>query len=527
MNNRKMIYCVCFCLLVISGLAGTVCADQRIPLINNDFSQWLAPTGDWTMAQKVTLDSGDPRKLTWQAGKGIAVNGPSGRTAHLVSKRSFGDVQAHIEFMVSKGSNSGAYFSGRYEIQVFDSWQQQGPYPGIECGGIYQRWDNNRPAAHRGFEGHSPTFKGAVVNYSLPPGQWQTFDVIFRAPRFDDQGHKILNAAFIKVKHNGKVVHDYVELTGPTRAGLYQDEQPLGPLMLQGDHGPVAYRNIWIEPIDLDACQLPNPFFSYHNGIRPAGDGSVRAQVDLLKQLGYTGTEHSGFKNIKAMLSALDRQSLQLHSIYTPLNLDPQQHAYDPALDQVLPDLKGRRTLLWLHVHGPKTTSMTDQELDQRTVTLLRDLSRGVKAYDVALAIYPHAGFHVEGVDHALRLVKQVDRPNVGITFNLCHHLKVDGAADLFEVLTRAKPFLFSIGINGANSGDAQSMGWDQLIQPLGSGTYDTYAMVKHLTDMGFTGSYGLQCYNIKAAPEVHLQQSMHAWQAIAQRLEADRLLSL
>ncbi len=520
MNQRKMIYCLCTCLLLAHSSAGTVCAGQRITLINSDFSLWRAPTGDWTMAQKVTLDSGDPGKLTWEAGKGNAINGPSGRTAHLVTKQSFGDVQVHIEFMVSQGSNSGAYFSGRYEIQIYDSWQKEGQYPGIECGGIYQRWDNTRTP--KGFEGHAP-----MVNASLPPGQWQTFDVIFRAPRFDAQGRKIRNAAFIKVKHNGKVVHDYVELTGPTRAGLYQDEQPLGPLMLQGDHGPVAYRNIWIEPIDLDACPLPNPFFSYHNGIRPAGDGSVQAQADLLKQLGYAGTEHSGFKNIEAMLSELDRQSLQLHSIYTPLNLDPQQSAYDPALDPILASLKGRRTLLWLHVHGPKDTSMTDQQLDQRAVVLLRELAQRVKAYDVKLAIYPHYRFHVEDVAHALRLVKQVDRPNVGITFNICHHLKVDGEADLFEVLTRAQSHVFSVGINGANGGDTQSMGWDQLIQPLGSGTYDTYTLVKHLTRFGFDGSYGLQCYNIKAKPELHLQQSMRAWQIIAQRLEADKRLDL
>jgi hypothetical protein len=68
-------------------------------------------------------------------------------------------------------------------------------------------------------------------------------------------------------------------------------------------------------------------------------------------------------------------------------------------------------------------------------------------------------------------------------------------------------------------------MGWDRLIQPLGRGTYDTYTLVKTLTDLGFKGSYGLQCYNIKERPEVHLKQSMQAWQVIGHRLEAHRRL--
>jgi hypothetical protein len=74
--------------------------------------------------------------------------------------------------------------------------------------------------------------------------------VIFQAPRFDQEGKKISNAKFIKVVFNGIVIHENVEVTGPTRAATYEQvpETPKGPMMLQGDHGPVAYRNIWIIP---------------------------------------------------------------------------------------------------------------------------------------------------------------------------------------------------------------------------------------------------------------------------------------
>jgi hypothetical protein len=87
------------------------------------------------------------------------------------------------------------------------------------------------------------------VNASLPPGQWQTFDVVFRAPRFDASGKKTRSARFVKVAHNGKLIHENVEVTGPTRAATYNDEKPTGPLMLQGDHGPVAYRNVRVRPL--------------------------------------------------------------------------------------------------------------------------------------------------------------------------------------------------------------------------------------------------------------------------------------
>jgi hypothetical protein len=130
---------------------------------------------------------------------------------------------------------------GRYEVQVYDSFGVvKDQYPGIECGGIYGRWVNQQNVG-----GHSPR-----VNASKPPGEWQSFDVTFRGPRFDASGKKIANAQFVKVLHNGQVAHENVGVTGPTRAALYSDEKPTGPLLLQGDHGPVAYRNLTVRSLD-------------------------------------------------------------------------------------------------------------------------------------------------------------------------------------------------------------------------------------------------------------------------------------
>jgi hypothetical protein len=170
------------------------------------------------------------------------VNGDKGKTGHLISSEEFGDVELHIEFCLAKKSNSGVYLMGRYEVQIYDSYAVENDlYPGIECGGIYPRW-----IAEHNVEGHSPR-----VNASKPAGEWQTFDIVFRAPRFDAAGNKIANATFVRVQHNGKTIHKNVELKGPTRAGLFEDEKAAGPLMLQGDHGPIAYRNLTVRKLEL------------------------------------------------------------------------------------------------------------------------------------------------------------------------------------------------------------------------------------------------------------------------------------
>jgi hypothetical protein len=201
---------------------------------------------NWRVAGDVSKDAQDEKKLVAKDGTGVLFNGDKGRTNNLLTKQEFGDVEAHIEFMIPAKSNSGIYFMSRYEVQVYDSFGvAKDQYPGIECGGIYPRWiDNAR------IEGHSPR-----INASRPPGQWQSFDIVFRAPRFDGTGKKIANAVFVKVIHNGQTVHENVEVTGPTRAAAFSDEKLAGPLMLQGDHGPVAYRNLRIRPSSADLAK--------------------------------------------------------------------------------------------------------------------------------------------------------------------------------------------------------------------------------------------------------------------------------
>ena len=162
---------------------------------------------------------------------------------NLLTEAEFGDIELHVEFCIAKHSNSGVYLQGRYEIQVYDSFGvEKSEYPGIECGGIYPRWINEQNVG-----GHSPR-----VNASKPAGEWQSFDITFRAPRFDASGKKVANAKMVRVRHNGQLVHENVELKGPTRSAQWEDEKPTGPILLQGDHGPVAYRNLRVKRVQFN-----------------------------------------------------------------------------------------------------------------------------------------------------------------------------------------------------------------------------------------------------------------------------------
>lgn len=223
------------------GSQKTPVPSQYLQLFNGyDLAGWRRPLGEWIVVGRVEQNPAAPENLLLGEGPGKVVNGLNGQTSNLISVAEHGDVELHLEFIVPQGSNSGVYLQGRYEVQIFDSWQQYRPTY-ADCGGIYQRYENGRS-----FGGKAPR-----VNASLPPGSWQRFDIVFRAPRFDSSGRKIENARFVQVVHNGVIIHENVDVTGPTRSAAFADERPTGPLMLQGDHGPVAFQNMLLKYVNI------------------------------------------------------------------------------------------------------------------------------------------------------------------------------------------------------------------------------------------------------------------------------------
>ena len=183
---------------------------------------------------------GGPEKSAQRAvphGQRHFYNGPKGRSNDLYTKEKYGDLEVHVEFLIPKGSNSGIKLHGHYEIQIEDSYGIKKP-KGSDCGGVYPRAEA-KPRYHHIDDGIAPK-----VNACKPAGEWQTLDIEFVAPRFDKNGKKIANARLPKVLLNGIVIHENVELLTPTGDRWRGLEMAEGPLMLQGDHGPVAFRNL-------------------------------------------------------------------------------------------------------------------------------------------------------------------------------------------------------------------------------------------------------------------------------------------
>lgn len=222
------------CILIAASLAAaglSAAEGQHVcePFNGKDLSGWktVAPKGSQWVVGVAKLDAANPAKLVVSeatGGRGELVN----REAHgvdIYSEQEFGDCTVSLEVMVPKGSNSGIYLMGNYEVQVLDSWGREKVGPG-DIGGLYGA------AAPK-------------LNAAKAPGEWQQFVIEFQAPRFQD-GKKVANAVFKKVTLNGQVIHDNVEMKGVTGGNLGRGEQPKGPLMFQGNHGAVSYRNIRI-----------------------------------------------------------------------------------------------------------------------------------------------------------------------------------------------------------------------------------------------------------------------------------------
>jgi hypothetical protein len=185
---------------------------------NAEKSKWKVGTA--------TIDAKNPTKLTLDAEKPGELVNSEGGGVDIYSEAKYGDATIEIELMVPKGSNSGIYVMGEYEVQVLDSWGKAKPGAG-DIGGLY----------------------GAAApstNAAKEPGQWQKFVIEYLAPKFDGD-KKTSNAKFVKVTLNGTVIHENVEMKGPTPSGVTGKEAPTGPIMFQGDHGPVSFRNLVIK----------------------------------------------------------------------------------------------------------------------------------------------------------------------------------------------------------------------------------------------------------------------------------------
>lgn len=277
----------------------TVYGQTQISLENlNDFRD---PAKSWSIAGEVSAEP-EGNSLSASKGEGILVNIPTedNQGKDLYTQAEYGDMDLELEYMMAPGSNSGIYLQGRYEIQLMDSWGVVNPSSG-DNGGIYERWDESKPEGKNGYQGYAPR-----QNVSRAPGLWQHLFVSFQAPRFDGEGNKIENAKMLRIELNGVVIHENVELFGPTRGGMENNEKADGPLRIQGDHGAVAFRNINITSFDKPRPELSKLNYTIYGGrfeedtdlenLPPEAKGSSVILTSRLKptsqqyMIKYTGT---------------------------------------------------------------------------------------------------------------------------------------------------------------------------------------------------------------------------------------------
>jgi len=207
------------------------------PFNTRDLSNWSL-VGDpakskWTVGTPEMIKENN-KMLAAKPGTGAMVNlaAEHGDSVDIYSNEKYGDSHIELELMVPKGSNSGIYVMGEYEIQVLDSFGVT-EMKASDMGAIY----------------------GAAVpklNASKAPGTWQKYVIDWQAPKFDAEGKKTANAKFIKIELNGRILHENLEMPAPTPGGLTRKEAPTGPIMFQGNHGPVAYKNITVCPLNCD-----------------------------------------------------------------------------------------------------------------------------------------------------------------------------------------------------------------------------------------------------------------------------------
>jgi sugar phosphate isomerase/epimerase len=169
-----------------------------------------------------------------------------------------------------------------------------------------------------------------------------------------------------------------------------------------------------------------------------------------------------------------------------------------------------------LLVNGMKPS---DPSVDPHAVEILREMSDLARDSGSQLLLYPHLGSWIERIEDSIRVAEKVDRPNVGVMFNLCHWLRVDKQRDYKPLLKRAMPRLWAVSINGADEFDPKP-DWQRYIQPLGQGSFDVGTLLKTLKELGYKGPIGLQCFGIGGDTREHLARSMEAWRELSKNLK-------
>ena len=349
----------------------------------------------------------DSESLNTSKGTGILYNNfkkeiqfKEGR--NLFTKFNHGDIYLELDIMVAEGSNAGIYFQSRYEVQILDSWNSKTP-TSSDMGGIYERGRDNK-----GFEGNAP-----LKNASLAPGLWQHMEISFQAPKFDATGKKIMNAKFNFIKLNGTILHENIFVTGPTRSSAAEDEKSLAPIMFQGDHGVVAFKNIhyaFLENLHVTTSAISYKYY----------ERNIKTPAEAIQ---IKPTAEGKTKSIDSRLAAVeDGFSLQFEGLINIPTADTYLFTSSYSGDGSL-EIDGKRVIkpTWTWIGGETVAGSIHLEKGEHTFNLWVNKNDGWAQNGLSLfieranskAIPLHNPSSMPDVTPALIMVKTEKEPEI------------------------------------------------------------------------------------------------------------------
>ena len=286
----------------------------------------------------------------------------------------------------------------------------------------------------------------------------------------------------------------------------------IGPGIMKYHHRDLAFTFVLLF-VSCSGWAADIPFFVLDNGVG-RGSWTPEQQAQTVKELGYSGMSYN-YTTPQAAAQwqqELQQRGLRLFGLYLGAVIDESEATrYPVGLRDTIRQLKGTDTFVWLTLRVRNRENKGKPESNDACVKIVNQVADWAQASGVRVAIYPHAGFYVATADEAVRIVKQVNRPDVGLTVNLCHELMQGNAQRLPEIVRLAAPHLFLATINGADN-DGKPGGY---IQRLDRGSYDVYGFLKLLRTNGYRGPIGLQCYRVQGDIRENLEKSIRAWQGL------------
>ena len=271
------------------------------------------------------------------------------------------------------------------------------------------------------------------------------------------------------------------------------------------------------------AQEKRNEFFAFHNMISDDTTFTTyEGQVGYIQSVGFDGMSISYKDDLVSLKSAFEEFDFKIAMYYVGVDID--EPSISPELKTSIKSLKGSKTTLGIAFRSEKYRE-PNEEGNNQVIKKLQEISSLAKKSKLDVAIYPHYEFYVQTHTHAYNLASEIGKINVGYAFNLCHWLATSGIEErntLRVELQKTFGKIKFVSINGANRVVSQKANvWDDYIQPLGEGSFDTFELFEFLINrLKYQGPIGVQCYGLKGDKMQMAEDTMLIWKSYWARLQ-------